>query len=129
MEILFELIFQFVAELLLQATFEFLAEIGYRNIRRFQNRTRNPAYAIFGFTILGGIAGGVSLLLFPHSPIGDPFICYMSLFVTPFLLGLMMVVIGRLRRKKGENLVPINRFGYAFAFAFAMGLVRFIWAV
>ena len=40
-----------------------------------------------------------------------------------------MVLVGRVRQKKGQNLVRLDRFGYAFVFAFAMALVRFIWAV
>ena len=38
----------------------------------------------------------------------------------------MMIVVGKLRQKKGQDLVQIDKFGYAFAFAFIMGLVRFI---
>ena len=43
-------------------------------------------------------------------------------------VGLVMMMIGRARLKKGQSLVRLDQFGYAFTFAFAMALVRFIWA-
>jgi hypothetical protein len=39
-----------------------------------------------------------------------------------------MMLLGWFRLKKGQELVRLDRFGYAFVFAFAMALVRFIWA-
>jgi hypothetical protein len=39
-----------------------------------------------------------------------------------------MMLIGRLRESKGQTQVGIDRFGYAFVFAFSMALVRFNWA-
>ncbi len=36
--------------------------------------------------------------------------------------------IGRLRDRCGQTLVGLDRFGYAFSFALAMALVRFIFA-
>jgi len=37
-----------------------------------------------------------------------------------------MAMIGKIRGKRGQNLVRLDRFGYAFIFAFLMALVRFI---
>ncbi len=39
-----------------------------------------------------------------------------------------MVLIGKLRTKRGQDLVLLDRFGYAFVFAFAMAVVRFAFA-
>lgn len=128
MEIIFEILFKFIAELLIQAVLEFLAEIGSRFLEGRLKRPRNPLYATVGFIIVGAIVGGVSLLILPFSLIDEPFFRNINLFLTPVLLGFMMTLIGKLRQKKGQDLVRIDRFGYAFAFAFAMGLVRFVWA-
>lgn len=128
MELIFEFIFQFVVEILLQAGAELLVELGLRSTADTLKRPRNPLLSTIGFMILGAIAGGVSLLIMPHSPIQDPSFRTANLFLTPILLGLMMMLVGTIREKKGQNLVHIDKFGYAFVFAFAMSLVRYIWA-
>lgn len=128
MGIIFELLFQFFAEILLQAAFELLAELGYRSLANRLQRPRNPIYSIIGFIILGAIAGSVSLLILPYSPIENSTFRKINLVAMPIILGLMMMLVAKLRQKKNQDLVRIDRFGYAFVFAFAMGLVRFIWA-
>ena len=128
MEFLFEAVFQFFGELLLQAVFELLAELGFHSVRDTMKRPRNAVLSTVGFILLGAAAGGLSLLIFPHSPIADPDLRLANLFLTPVLVGGAMMLVGRVRQKKGQNLVRLDRFGYAFVFAFAMALVRFIWA-
>jgi hypothetical protein len=48
--------------------------------------------------------------------------------MTPLLVGGGMMILGRLRESKGQQLVRLDRFGYAFVFAFSMALVRFFFA-
>ena len=84
-------------------------------------RSRHSAVAVM-------IAGGLSLWIFPTSPIHEPLFRQINLIVTPVALGLVMMLIGKIRLKKGQDLVRLDQFGYAFVFAFAMALVRFIWA-
>jgi len=127
-EFLFELIFQFVGELLLQLCFELLAELGVRSLADPFRRPRNPVLSTIGFIIWGAIAGGISLLIFPSSPITDPTLREINLIATPVAAGLFMALIGKARLNKGQELVRLDRFGFAFVFAFAMALVRFIWA-
>jgi hypothetical protein len=52
----------------------------------------------------------------------------LNLFLTPAAVGALMVLLGRARARKGQDLVRLDRFGYAFLFAFVMALVRFMWA-
>jgi hypothetical protein len=77
---------------------------------------------------LGIVAGGISLLVFPTSHIHDPMFRKLNLVVAPLALGLVMMLIGQIRQKKGQDLVRLDQFGYAFLFAFAMAVVRYIWA-
>ena len=128
MEILLEVVFQFGGELILQALFELLAELGVHRSRNRKKGPMNPVLATFGLILCGVAAGGLSLLIFPHSPIADPDLRLANLFVTPILLGFAMMLVGKLRAKKDQDLVRLDRFGYAFVFAFAMALVRFLWA-
>ncbi len=128
MELLFEVVFQFFGELLLQMFFQMLAELGFHSVRDRMKRKRNPVLSTIGFILLGAVAGGLSLLIFPHAAIADRDLRLANLLVTPVLIGAAMMLVGRIRQKKGQNLVRLDRFGYAFAFAFAMAMVRFIWA-
>ena len=128
MELVFELVFQVFGELLLQVFFEAMAELGFHSVRDTMKRPRNPGLSTIGFVLLGAVAGGLSLLIFPHSAIAEPDLRLANLFVTPALVGAAMALVGWVRQRKGQNLVRLDRFGYAFVFAFAMALVRFIWA-
>ena len=128
MTFLFEVIGQFLVELILQALGELLVELGLRSMAETVKRPRSPALAAFGFLLWGALVGSLSLLVVPHSPIEDPSLRWVNLFATPVLVGLMMMVVGKIRDKKGQKLVRLDRFGFAFIFAFSMALVRFIWA-
>jgi hypothetical protein len=128
MEFLFEILFQFVGEILLQVCFELLAELGVRSLEDTFRKPRKPVLSTIGFMIWGAIAGGISLLFFPRSPIADPMLRQINLIATPMAVGLVMTIIGRSRLKRGQGLVRLDQFGYAFTFAFAMALVRFTWA-
>lgn len=128
MEFLFEAIFQIVGELLLQFIFEILLELGYRSVADTLRRPHKPIFSFIGFALWGLAAGGISLLIAPSSMIADPLLQWVNLLATPMLAGAGMVLIGKLRTKRGQDLVLLDRFGYAFVFAFAMAVVRFAFA-
>ncbi len=44
------------------------------------------------------------------------------------LLGVLMMAVGRARQTRGQPLVGLDGFGYAFAFALAMTNVRLTFA-
>jgi hypothetical protein len=128
-EFLFEALFQLLGEFVMQLFVELLVESGAHKKDRRTKGPMNPVSATFGLILFGAAAGGLSLLIFPHSPIANPDLRLANLFVTPVLLGAAMMLVGKVREKKGQDLVRLDRFGYAFVFAFAMALVRFVWAV
>ncbi|MBA4088733.1 MAG: hypothetical protein C0491_13175 [Novosphingobium sp.] len=128
MELVFELIFQIFGEILLQVLFELLAELGLRAMADPLRKPRTPAFSVVGYTLWGLIAGGISLFLFPASAIRDPAFRATNLVVTPLAIGAVMALIGKARNKRGQLLVRLDSFGYAYLFAFSMALVRFIWA-
>lgn len=128
MELVFELIFQIFGEILLQVLFEILAELGLRVLADPLRKPRTPAFSIVGYTLWGGIAGGMSLVLFPASAIQNPAFRAINLAVTPLAIGAIMALLGRTRDKRGQLLVRLDRFGYAYLFALSMALVRFFWS-
>lgn len=123
-----EFLFEILAELLLQIVFEGLAELGVHGVKDTFRKPRRPFFSTIGFLVWGLLAGGISLWPFPHSFVADKTLRLVNLAITPLLAGLLMLTIGRLRAKRGQELVGLDRFGYAFAFALAMALVRFFFA-
>ena len=128
MEFIFEILLQFLGELLLQILFEGLVELGYHSLADTFKKPKHPILSTIGYLLWGAIAGGISLLILPNSFIDDPNLRLSNLILAPLAIGGIMVLIGRIRAKKGQDLVKLDRFGYAFCFAFAMSLVRFFWA-
>ena len=128
MEFIFEIVLQFLGEVLLQLLFEALAELGLHGLGDTLKKPRNMALSTVGFLLWGAIAGAISLLILPKSPISDLTLRRINILATPLAAGALMMLIGRQRDKRGQTLVKLDRFGYAFAFALAMAIVRYIWA-
>ena len=128
MEFVFELLLQFFWEILLQLIIQVLAELGLHSLGNTFQRRKHPIWSMIGFTLWGAIAGGLSLLVLPHSAIAKPAFRTLNVFVTPLVVGAVMALIGQTRLRRGQVLVRMDRFGYAFTFAFWMAFVRFLWA-
>lgn len=128
MEILLEMLWQVFGEILLQVLAEFLVELGLHCLADPMRKERHPIVSVIGFTLWGLGAGAASLFVLPHSAIANPDLRLANLLVTPVLAGLAMVLVGRVRARRGQDLIRLDRFGYAFLFAFSMALVRFVWA-
>ena len=128
MEFVFELVFQFLLEVLVQIGFELLAELGFRSLEDTFRKPKNVWLSTIGFCLWGAIAGGLSLLILPRSPISNLALRQANLIVTPLLVAGVMMMIGQARERRGQDLVKLDRFGYAFVFAFTMALVRYRFA-
>jgi hypothetical protein len=132
MEIIFELLLglaQVVAELLLQFVFELLGGILISSLREPFRRPEpvHPVLAAFGYALLGGIAGIISLWLFPSVLIEKEWLRIVNLIVTPLAAGAAMAALGAWRRRRDKPVIRLDRFGYGFLFALAMSGVRFAW--
>ena len=128
MEFVLEILLQFLGEVLLQIVLECLSELGLQALADTFQRPRNIVLSTFGFTILGAVAGGVSVLVMPRSFISNLGLREANVLITPLIAGAAMTLVGRLRDRRGHERVGLDRFGYAFVFALSMALVRFRWA-
>ena len=129
MEILIGVVLQFVLELVLQFVFAIGAELGLRSVAEPFRRRHHPGMATIGMILLGAIAGFVSLLFFPNSAIHQPVLRDVNLVITPLALGLLMMAVGLRRRRRGQLVVRLDYFAFAYVFAGAMTLVRYFFAV
>src|SRR3979409_329603 len=124
---LLELFFEFFFEAAFEFAAEFLASFIWRGVAAVFDTTdfKNPALACIGYVFLGGVAGGLSLLLFPHPLVHPSRVPGLSVVISPVLSGLGMSLVGSTLRKRNKKAVQIESFGYGFAFALGMALVRF----
>jgi hypothetical protein len=107
---------------------EVLAEMGSRKISDSMRPRPNPWLASIGYLLIGGLAGFVSLLVFPEGFIDSPKGRMINLIVTPLAAGALMGALGAWRKSRGQELVRLDHFTYGLLFALAMSLMRFWWA-
>ena len=130
LELLFAILEMFL-EIFLEAAFEFAAEfLGALVLRGLAevfdtSDLKNPLLASIGYVFLGGVAGGLSLLFFPHPLVHPSRVPGLTVVISPVLAGLGMSLVGSTLRKRNKKAVQIESFGYGFAFAFGMAVVRF----
>ena len=130
MEILAELLLAALGgllEALLEIGFWLLVRLGLQSVNEttVSREERNPVLAGIGYGLLGSIAGGVSLLIFPNSLARSENFHGISLFVSPVLAGLAMAGFGWLLERSGKRRLRLDSFVYGFIFAMPMALVRF----
>jgi hypothetical protein len=118
-EVFLEVLLQFAGEALLDLASRALAMVFE------ESEIKSPVLAA-GYAILGVLAGGVSVGLFPHPLVHPSRIHGISLLVAPVTTGLMMSCIGSVLRRHDKKVVRIESFGYGFAFALGMALVRLV---
>jgi hypothetical protein len=131
-EIIAELLFglvQVIAELVLQIVFEVLAGLGVRGVRKVSRRVRPlpPVAALFVYALLGAAAGAISLMVFPELAIDTPAGRVINLIVGPVIAGLALALLGAWRKRRNQDLIRLDTFGYGYIFALVMAIVRFLW--
>jgi len=125
MEIIFEVLFSFVGEFLLQVFAEALVELGLHSVREPFRRPPNPWLAAVGYALFGAIAGGISLWILPTLLVHSHSMQLMNVVLTPIAAGLAMMAMGAWRRRRDQELIRIDKFAYGYLFALGMALVRF----
>lgn len=130
MEVLFELLFEIFGEALIQIVFEALAEVGIHLARgRVDHaQSRSKWRLMLGYSLLGLLAGGLSLLVFSHSLAHSPAARLATLLLAPMAAAATTVALGRWRARRGQEGVGIDRLAYAYLFALGFAAVRYRFA-
>jgi len=123
LEILVEIFFEAVFEF----SVEFLGSLVLRGVAAVFDTSefKSPWQASIGYAFLGAVAGGLSLIFFPHPLVHRSRVPGISVVISPVLAGLGMSLVGSSLRKRNKKTMEIESFGYGFAFAFGMAVVRF----
>lgn len=130
MEILAELLLAILGGLLeglLEFAFSLPVNLGFHSLKEItvDREDRNPILAGVGYGLLGSIAGGLSLLIFPNALARSESFHGINLLISPVLAGLAMAGFGWLLERSGNRRLRFDSFVYGFVFAFPMALVRF----
>lgn len=118
-----EFLFQFIFEILLQIVVEGIFSVAMGRIA-----ANRPVIRAVLFLVLGAIAGGLSLLLFPSHIISLPLLRYAAVILVPVIIGYVMAEIGNRREKRGQEPRGLEHFVSGWGFAFAFGAVRVLCA-
>jgi hypothetical protein len=120
-------IFQLLLEGVLYISGDLLVELGARSLGETiaSRNERNPILAGLGYALLGLIAGGLSLLIFPEAIARSERFHGINVLVAPAMAGLGMAGLGWLLERSGKRRLRIDSFIYGFIFALPMSLVRF----
>ena len=99
LEIFFEAAFEFAAD--------FLGALILRGIAEIFDTSefKNPLMACIGYVFLGGVAGGLSLLFFPHPLVHPSKVPGLSVVISPILAGFGMSLVGSTLRKRNKKVI------------------------
>jgi len=130
MEVIFEILFELVGEILLQVVFEALASAGIHLVRAGKSaaKARSPWMIAIGYALFGAIAGGISLWVMPDSFLRQHWLRIAYLVVVPLLVGALFAAIARWRDKRGLTILTIDRFSCGWLFALAFAGIRYAFA-
>jgi hypothetical protein len=128
MEIIFEFLFSFLGEFVLQVLGEVFVEVGLHSLAEPFRKEPRPWLAAVGYVVFGAVIGGLSLLVFPHHLVASKGLRVANAALSPIVAGLSMAAMGAWRARRGQAVLRIDRFAYGYVFALAFGLVRFWFA-
>lgn len=128
MEIIFEFLFSFLGEFVLQVLGEVFIEVGLHSLAEPFRKEPKPWLAAVGYTVFGAAIGGLSLLVFPHYLVASKGLRVANAALSPIAAGLSMAIMGKWRARRGQAVLRIDKFAYGYVFALAFGLVRFWFA-
>src|SRR3990167_6099120 len=101
MEIIFEILFGFFGELVLQLVGEILIELGLHSLAEPFRKKPSPWLAAIAYALFGAAIGGLSLLAFPDYLMANKSLRVVNTALSPIVAGLSMAAIGKWRAKQG----------------------------
>jgi len=127
---IFEVIIGTIWEVIIQIIGEIAFEIGLRGVANVvkPRKDRNPIVTTIGYLILGVVFGFLVTWIIPDSQIESYNLRILNLLIAPILAGAVMAIIGKMRSKRGQELIRLDTFGYGYTFALGFALIRFFFA-
>lgn len=128
-EAIFEIVFGFVAELVLEIVGEILIELGFHGTaEKLSNKTRSRFFLGAAYSIFGAILGFLSLYLFPKIIFANRLIPILYFVISPIIAGFSLTIVSWLinRGIRPVNWFEFDKFAFGVLFALAYSLSRVV---
>lgn len=108
--------------------FELIVDAGASQARRLSRAQReySPLTMLFVYGSLGGLLGWASTRIIDHLLLPHAIWRALNLVITPLIVAAVMAWIGRARTQRGLRTVRLEVFVYAWLFALAFAVTRWI---
>ena len=121
-EAIFELLFGFIGEFLLELVLEVLVELGFHGAaERVSGKARSRSFVGPAYTIFGVILGALSLIVFPKIEFANALLPILYFLVSPIFAGLSLTTVSYFIN---QGIRPVNWFEwdkFLFGILFAVG--------
>ena len=128
MEIVFEIIFGLLGELLLSVIGETLVELGFHSLSEApSNRVSRRVFFGFVYAVGGVVLGALSLKLIPLLVFGNPAIGVIYFIAAPILAGLALCLVNWLMNYGIDDraaFFQVKKFVYGVLFALMFSITR-----
>lgn len=121
-EAIFELIFGFIGELLLETIGEVLLEYGFHGTASaISEGTGNKLFMGFVYAVGGAVLGWLSLLMFPKMLFANAGITFFYFILSPIVAGLVLMTVSWLIDRGINNSRWLQPAKFVFGVIFALG--------
>jgi hypothetical protein len=128
-EAIFEILFSFVAELVLEIVGEVLIELGFHaTAERLSNKARNRFLVGGAYTIFGAGLGFLSLYLFPKILFANRLIPILYFVISPIIAGFSLTIVSWIinRGIRPVSWFELDKFVFGVLFAMAYSISRVV---
>ena len=130
MEIIFELIFSFLIEIIGEGLFQLLVELVVRSLGSTLGLSKpdRPILSLLGYILLATAGAFISIAIFKNHFIKNETLRIVNLIIAPIILGLMMKFRGKKLEHKNIISIRLDSFWYGYVFALTFALIRLIFS-
>ena len=125
MEAILGAIFELVLTFVIEIVAEVIGELGFHSLAAVLERSGKSRILVgFGYSILGGILGGLSVLIVPEPMLRSGAVKILYFALSPILLGFSLCVISWLIDGRRYPILSLEKFLFGAVFALAYSGAR-----
>jgi hypothetical protein len=129
MEVILEIIFGFIGELILEIIGEALIEVGFHGTaERLSNRSRNRLLIGGAYAGFGAVLGFLSLYLFPKIIFANSVLPILYFIFSPIIAGLSLTTVSWIinRGMRPVSWFELDKFTFGIVFALGYAVSRLL---
>ena len=128
-EVIFEIIFGFVGELVLEIVVSGFVELGFHGTAgRISRGARNRLFVGAAYAVFGAVLGFASLYIFPKVRFANPLLPLLYFVISPIIAGFALTTVSWLidRGIGNSRWFQLDKFVFGIVFAIGYSLSRVI---